>query len=99
MRWVICALLTLAMPSGALAADLSGDFDALRGAQSVGYAHYARWAGFYIGGQIGEEFDGANFTNVGLSEIQTISGLSAGFNGIPLTSFPRLTSLNTRAPG
>jgi len=98
MRWVICALLTLVAPSGARAADLSGDFDALRGSQSVGYAHYTRWSGFYVGGQIGEEFDGANFSNVGLSEIQTISGLSAGFNGIPLTNFPRLTQLNTRGP-
>ena len=32
------------------------------------------------------------------SEITTISGLSAGFDGIPLTSFPRLTSLNTETP-
>ena len=98
MRWVICALLMLVPPSGAFAADLSGDFDALRGTQPVGYSHYPRWSGFYVGGQIGEEFDGADFTNIGLSEIQTISGLSAGFNGIPLTNFPRLGSLNTRAP-
>ena len=98
MRWIICALLTLAMPSGAGAADLSGDFDALRGAQSVGYAHYPRWSGFYVGGQIGDDFNSANFTNLGFSELNTIIGQSSIFSGIPLTNFPRLGSLSTRAP-
>lgn len=94
MRWVICALVVLVAPTGARA----GDFDVLRGAQPVGYASYTRWSGFYGGGLIGEEFDGADFRKVGGSEITTISGLSAGFDGIPLTNFPRLTSLNTEAP-
>jgi outer membrane immunogenic protein len=94
MRWVICALVVLVAPAGARA----GDFDVLRGAQPVGYASYTRWSGFYGGGLIGEEFDAADFRKVGGSEITTISGLSAGFDGIPLTSFPRLTSLNTEAP-
>jgi outer membrane immunogenic protein len=94
MRWVICALVVLLAPSGARA----GDFDVLRGAQPVGYASYTRWSGFYGGALIGQEFDAADFRNVGASEITTISGLSAGFDGIPLTSFPRLTSLNTETP-
>jgi opacity protein-like surface antigen len=94
MRWVICALVVLIAPAGARA----GDFDVLRGAQPVGYASYTRWSGFYGGGLIGQEFDGADFRNVGASEITTISGLDAGFNGIPLSSFPRLSSLNTEAP-
>jgi opacity protein-like surface antigen len=94
MRWVICALVVLVAPAGARA----GDFDVLRGAQPVGYASYTRWSGFYGGGMIGEEFDGADFRKVGGSEITTISGLDANFNGIPLTNFPRLTSLNTEAP-
>jgi opacity protein-like surface antigen len=94
MRWVICALVVLLAPAGARA----GDFDALRGAQPVGYASYTRWSGFYGGALIGEEFDAADFRNVGASEITTIAGLSAGFDGIPLTSFPRLTSLNTETP-
>jgi len=98
MRWVICALLTLAVPSGTRAADLSGDFDALRGSQSVGYAHYTRWSGFYVGGQIGEDFDSVNFRNLGTPELTTIAGLSSVFSGIPLTNFPRLGSLSTRAP-
>ena len=91
MRWVICALVVLLAPAGARA----GDFDVLRGAQPVGYATYTRWSGFYGGGLIGEEFDAADFRNIGQSEIQTISGLSAIFDGIPLTNFPRLNSLNT----
>jgi outer membrane immunogenic protein len=94
MRWVICALVVLLAPAGARA----GDFDVLRGAQPVGYASYTRWSGFYGGGLVGEEFDAADFRNVGASEITTISGLDAAFVGIPLTSFPRLTSLNTEAP-
>jgi len=98
MRWVICALLTLAMPSGARAADLSGDFDALRGSQPVGYTHYQRWSGFYVGGQIGEDFNSVDFRGLGFSELETIAGLSSIFDGIPLTNFPRLSSLSTRAP-
>ena len=91
MRWVICALVVLLAPAGARA----GDFDVLRGAQPVGYASYTRWSGFYGGGLIGEEFDGADFRNVGPPKSPTISGLSSIFDGIPLTNFPRLNSLNT----
>jgi outer membrane immunogenic protein len=94
MRWVICALVVLMAPAGARA----GDFDVLRGAQPVGYATYIRWSGLYGGALIGQEFEGADFRNVGASEITTISGLSAGFAGIPLTNFPRLTSLSTQTP-
>lgn len=94
MRWVICALVVLVAPAGARA----GDFDVLRGAQPVGYASYTRWSGFYGGGLIGEEFDAADFRNVGASEITTISGLDAAFVGIPLANFPRLNSQNTEAP-
>src|ERR1700735_4634495 len=82
MRWVICALVVLLAPAGARA----GDFDVLRGAQPVGYASYSRRSGSYAGGLIGEEFDGADFRNIGQSEITTISGLSSIFDGIPLTN-------------
>ena len=94
MRWVICALVVLLAPAGARA----GDFDVLRGAQPVGYASYTRWSGFYGGAMIGQEFDAADFRNVGASEITAISGLDAGFDGIPISSFPRLSSLNTETP-
>jgi outer membrane immunogenic protein len=63
MRWVICALLTLAMPSGALAADLSGDFDALRGSQPVGPARFTKWSGLYFGAQYGIGNGNADFSH------------------------------------
>ena len=94
MRWVICALV-VALPSGALAADLDGDFDALRGAQQVGSPTYSRWSGIYGGFQFGEEFDGADFRGVAGPDISIISGLDAGFNGVPLGNFPNLSSINT----
>jgi outer membrane immunogenic protein len=90
MRRVICALVVLATPAAAFA----GDFDALRGTQ-VGYATYQRWSGFYGGVQFGEEFDGANFTNIGSAELTTITTFSSIFDGVPITSFPRLGALNT----
>lgn len=99
MRWIICALPdtcdAIRRTSGRSVWRLRC---ALRGAQSVGYAHYPRWSGFYVGGQIGEDFNSANFTNLGFSELNTIIGLSSIFSGIPLTNFPRLGSLSTRAP-
>jgi outer membrane immunogenic protein len=47
MRWVIGALVGLAFAPSAFA----GDFDVLRGPQSVGPATFTRWSGFYAGGQ------------------------------------------------
>jgi outer membrane immunogenic protein len=47
MRWVICALVVLMLPTGAHAADL----DALRGSQTVGPAYFTNWSGLYFGGQ------------------------------------------------
>jgi opacity protein-like surface antigen len=49
MRWFICALVVLALPPRAFA----GDFDILRGSQSVGPANFSNWSGFYAGGQVG----------------------------------------------
>jgi outer membrane immunogenic protein len=49
MRRVIGALLVLAFPAVAAAADL----DVLRGAFPVGAATFANWSGFYAGGQFG----------------------------------------------
>jgi outer membrane immunogenic protein len=95
MRWVICALVVLALPPGALAADLDGDFDALRGPQQVGSPTYTRWSGVYGGFQFGEEFNGADFRGVAGPDISTISALDQGFSGIPLGNFPNLGSINT----
>ena len=63
MRWVIRALVLLALPSGAFAADLSGDFDALRGTQPVGPARFFNWSGAYFGGQFGYSDGNVNFAN------------------------------------
>jgi outer membrane immunogenic protein len=58
MRRVICALVLLAAPSIALA----GDFDVLRGAQSVGPANFPNWSGYYVGGQATASDATADFT-------------------------------------
>lgn len=63
MRWVIRALVILALPSSAFAADLSGDFDVLRGTQPVGPARFTNWAGFYGGGQFSYGDGNVNFAN------------------------------------
>jgi outer membrane immunogenic protein len=63
MRWVICALVMLALPPGAFAADLSGDFDALRGSQPVGPARFTNWSGYYFGGQFSFGNMNTDFSN------------------------------------
>jgi outer membrane immunogenic protein len=63
MRWVIRALVILALPSSAFAADLSGDFDVLRGTQPVGPARFANWAGYYAGGQFSFGDGNVNFSH------------------------------------
>jgi outer membrane immunogenic protein len=59
MRWVICAVVVLALAPSAFA----GDFDMLRGSQSVGPATFTNWSGFYIGGQVGYSGGKADFSN------------------------------------
>jgi outer membrane immunogenic protein len=63
MRWVIRALVMLALPSTAFAADLSGDFDVLRGSEPVGPARFTNWSGYYAGGQFGYSDGNVNFSN------------------------------------
>jgi outer membrane immunogenic protein len=64
MRWVIRALIILALlPSSGFAADLSGDFDALRGTQPVGPARFPNWAGYYGGGQFSYGDGNVNFAH------------------------------------
>jgi outer membrane immunogenic protein len=58
MRWVIGALVGLALAPSAYA----GDYDILRGAQSVGPATFTRWSGFYVGGQFGYSDATADFS-------------------------------------
>ncbi|MGO9686156.1 MAG: outer membrane protein [Beijerinckiaceae bacterium] len=66
MRWVICALVALALASPAFAADL----DILPGPQPVGPggplpvgpATFTRWSGFYVGGQLSYGDANADFS-------------------------------------
>src|SRR5579863_7436567 len=48
VRWVISAVVVLALTPSAFADDL----DILRGPESVGAATFSRWSGFYFGGQL-----------------------------------------------
>ncbi len=59
MRRVFGALVGLVLAPSAFA----GDFDVLRGSQSVGPATFARWSGFYAGGQISYSDASADFSN------------------------------------
>jgi outer membrane immunogenic protein len=60
MRWVICALVVLALPPSALA----GDFDILRGSVPT-----YRWAGFYGGAQAGYSSSVIKFGTAASSEV------------------------------
>jgi outer membrane immunogenic protein len=60
MRWVICALVVLALPSSAFA----GDLDILRGSLPT-----YRWAGFYGGAQAGYSSGDVKFGEAGSSDI------------------------------
>jgi outer membrane immunogenic protein len=58
VRWVICAAVLLALTPRAFA----GDFDSLRGSESVGAATFPRWSGFYFGGHVGYSDGSADFS-------------------------------------
>lgn len=95
VSWVICALIVLEPVPRAFAQDY---LDALRGALPVGPPSYANWNGPYVGGLVGENWYGIDYTQVATPDINTISTLSTGFSGIPLTNFPHLSTFNTQAP-
>jgi outer membrane immunogenic protein len=65
MRWVICALIVLALPPTAFA----GDLDVLRGSQTVGPATFTNWSGVYGGVQGGYSSGVVNFGTASSSEI------------------------------
>lgn len=58
MRWVIGAVVAIALAPSAFAADL----DSWIGAQPVGPATFTRWSGFYFGGQGGYSDVNADFS-------------------------------------
>ena len=59
MRWIICAVVVLALTPRAFA----GDLDVLRGTESVGAATFPRWSGFYFGGQVNYSDGNADFSH------------------------------------
>jgi len=93
VSWVICALVVL----GPVPRAFAQDFDILRGALPVAAPSYSNWSGPYVGGQLGENWYGVDFTHVAQPYIATISTLDANFVGIPLSQFPRLSSLDTQS--
>jgi outer membrane immunogenic protein len=98
MRSLVCGLLLASVASPVLAGDLDSSW--LRGSSRfpADPPSYQRWSGFYAGGQIAEDFRGVDFRNVVGDSLGHISGLDGNFQGIPLSSFPQLSSLNTKAP-
>jgi opacity protein-like surface antigen len=66
MRWVTGVVVMAGMMFGVVPGSVpnafAGDFDVLRGSESVGPALYPRWTGFYAGGQVGYSNTGADFS-------------------------------------
>jgi outer membrane immunogenic protein len=90
MRLLVGGLLAACALSPALAGDL--DVSWLRGSAApvADPPTYARWSGFYVGGEAGRDFHGVDFRNVVGDYISTIVGMDANLSGIPLSNFPRL---------
>jgi outer membrane immunogenic protein len=59
MRWLIGALVVLALTPSAF----GGDLDVLRALQPVGPANFYNWSGFYVGGMIGYGDADGDFSN------------------------------------
>src|ERR1700678_2617519 len=97
MRFLFCGLLLAAVASAALAADFDNSW--LRGSSepAADPPNYVHWSGLYGGGQVGEDFRGVDFRNVVGNSIAYISGLDGNFAGVPLSSFPQLSPMDTKA--
>src|SRR5580658_34246 len=100
MRWVISAVVLLALASGAFAQDnsFSQDFDTLRGPQPVGPAVYTRWSGFYFGGQIGYDDGNADFSNSTSGPISYALRVTTLEQDFQPSAWPALGVANHAAP-
>lgn len=95
MRWVICALFMLVLAPRAVAADL----DILRGSEPVGPPTYARWSGFYFGGDVGYSNANADFSNAtGPLTAFSLRELALE-NDAAVSSWPVLGKGSTSVPG
>jgi opacity protein-like surface antigen len=96
MRLLVGGLLLAGIASSAFAADIEHSW--LRG--SSGFPAdpppLQRWNGVYGGGLVGADFYGIDFRGTVGRSISSISGLDANFAGIPLSSFPQLTAINSK---
>jgi len=95
VSWVICAFVVLGPVPRAFAQDY---LDILRGALPVGPAAYSNWNGPYVGGAVGENWYGVDYTHTPTPYIDDIIPLDANFSGIPLAQYPRLSTFDTQAP-
>lgn len=95
MRWVICAAVLLVLAPRAFA----GDYDILRGSQSVGPATFPRWSGFYFGGQAGFADVDADFSNATTSPIAYVLRNTALEAASQPSQFPVLGAADHTAIG
>jgi outer membrane immunogenic protein len=95
MRLLVRVLLLASVASPVFAGEIDNSW--LRGSSSfpADPPPYQRWNGLYGGGQVGADFYGFDFRNVVGTSITTISQEDGNFSGIPLNSFPRLTTMNS----
>jgi outer membrane immunogenic protein len=99
MRWVICALVALALPTASFAADLGSDWGDLRGPEPVGPANFTNWTGVYFGGQYSYSNGSAAFANASAPLVaQSLIELELEAAAAP-SQWPILGSGTTRASG
>jgi outer membrane immunogenic protein len=99
MRWVICALVALALPTASFAADLGSDWGDLRGPEPVGPANFANWTGVYFGGDYSYSNGSAAFSNATAPLVaQSLIELELEAAAAP-SEWPVLGSGTTRASG
>jgi outer membrane immunogenic protein len=96
MRLLFRGLLLAGVASPAFAGDMDNSW--LRGSSSfpADPPPFQRWSGAYGGGQLGEDFYGMDFSGAVQTSIGDIAGLDANFSGIPLSSFPQLSTMNSK---
>jgi len=96
MRLLVRGLVLASVASPAFAADIDSSW--LRGSSSfpADPPPFQRWNGVYGGGQVGADFHGIDFRQVVGTSITTIQGLDGNFAGIPLSSFPQLSNMDSK---
>jgi len=95
MRWVLGAVMVLALTPSAFAQDP----DILRGTQSVGPATFTRWSGFYFGAQMSYSSAAADFSQATSTLLgYSLRGLTLEAEDSP-SSIPILSNADSNATG